>query len=281
MSKAKYGKKVMKTVVLHRTCATCKWWKKNRPFQKIRNHRCVFNHVGSARMMESASGVKGIRELKECGVNIEFVEGDGDNTLLARVKKELNITLKKRFDRNHVVKNVGKSLYALQSKNKKLSKTVILHVQKCLKYAFAKNQGDEKGLEENLRAIVPHQFDDHSLCSPRFCGARRNPAEKYVHRSLPFKTALKDQNLRLQLEGLFKPVVENAEKFADLGSSQQCEHANREVTLRAPKSHHYGNTESLDFRVAATSAFINEGRSYITMVNICSIMLMFNLNCCV
>ncbi|XP_060557505.1 uncharacterized protein LOC132717930 [Ruditapes philippinarum] len=52
-----------------------------------------------------------------------------------------------------------------------------------------------------------------------------------------------------------------APQLADLGSSQQCEHANREVTMRAPKSLHYGNSESLDFRVKATAAFINEGAS--------------------
>lgn len=61
-----------------------------------------------------------------------------------------------------------------------------------------------------------------------------------------------------RLESLFKPVIANAEQLADLGSSQQCEHANREVILRAPKSLHYGNSESLDFRVKATAAFINE-----------------------
>uniref|UniRef100_K1QP80 Mutator-like transposase domain-containing protein n=1 Tax=Magallana gigas TaxID=29159 RepID=K1QP80_MAGGI len=63
MSKAKYGKKVVKTVVSHRICGTCKWWQRNRPGQEIRKHRCVHNHTGSARLMESVSGVQGIKEL--------------------------------------------------------------------------------------------------------------------------------------------------------------------------------------------------------------------------
>jgi len=55
-----------------------------------------------------------------------------------------------------------------------------------------------------------------------------------------------------------------APQLSDLGSSQQCEHANWEVSLRAPKSLNYKNSESLDFRVKATAAFINERRHYIS-----------------
>ena len=95
----------------------------------------------------------------------------------------------------------------------------------------------------------------------------RKPNEKYSHRSLPYKGPLKGEELRVKLNEVFLPVIGNAEQYADLGSSQQCEHANREVTLRAPKSLHYGNSESLDFRVAATAAFVNEGRQYVAQVS--------------
>lgn len=60
--------------------------------------------------------------------------------------------------------------------------------------------------------------------------------------------------------------MNNAEQMADLGSRQQCEHANCEVILQAPTSLHYGNSESLVFSVAATAAFFNEGREYIAQV---------------
>lgn len=267
MSKAKYGKKVVKALVSHRTCGTCKWWKRNRHGQPVRAHRCVHSHSGSARLMESASGVLGVKQLSDEGTPVEYLEGDGDNTMISRIRNDLNLTMKKRFDRNHIVKNIGKHLYALHAeKGIKLSKNVILHIQKCLKYAFARNQGDKDGLEENLKALIPHQFGDHSMCVARFCGYKRQPSQVYTHRSLPYKTALKDDVLRARLDNIFKPVIANAEQYADLGSSQQCEHANREVTLRAPKSLHYGNSESLDYRVHATSAFINEGRNYISQV---------------
>ena len=48
-------------------------------------------------------------------------------------------------------------MYALHAeKGNKPSKNVIMHIQKCLKYAFAKNQGYKDGLQENLKAIIPH-----------------------------------------------------------------------------------------------------------------------------
>ena len=267
MSKAKYGKKVVKVVVSHRSCATCNWWRRNRPFCPVRTHHCVRNHTGSARLMESTSGVQGIKQLAEAGTPVEYLEGDGDNTLIARLKTELNLNMKKRFDRNHIVKNIGKSMYQLSAeKGVKLSKIVIMHLQKCVKYIFAKNQGDPEGMLANLQALIPHQFGDHSKCEGRWCGFRRNPNKKYEHRSLPYKAALKDCSLRIRLESLFQPVIDRSNQFVDLGSSQQCEHANKEVCLRAPKNIHYGGTTSLDFRVHATSAFINEGRHYLTQV---------------
>jgi len=112
MSTKKYGKKVVREIVF--------MGKKNRPFEKVCKHRCVFSHSGSARSMESISGVKGVRELKNSWTPIEIIEGDEDNTLISRLKSDLNMTVQKRFDRNHVVKNIDKTLYGIHhNKNKK------------------------------------------------------------------------------------------------------------------------------------------------------------------
>lgn len=164
--------KVVKTVVSPRTCGTCKWWQRNSPGQEIRKHKCVHNHTGSARLMESVSivsGVQGIKELIDSGTPVDILKGDGDNTMISKIKSDLGTTMKKRLDKNHVIKNIGKRLYALHgTKGVKLSKTVIVHLKKFIKYALAQNQNKDD-LEENLKAILPHQFGDHFCCAARFC----------------------------------------------------------------------------------------------------------------
>ena len=103
--------------------------------------------------MENVSGEQGVKELIEQGIPVEYLEGDGDNMLKARIKGNLNLTLKKRFDKNYIVKNVGKWLYQLASEKRlKLSKYVKIHIEKCLKYVFLKkprrfkwNGGKSKG----------------------------------------------------------------------------------------------------------------------------------------
>lgn len=115
MGKSCYEKTEVKTVVKHRACGTCKWWSRHRPNLPVRPHRCVKNHQGSARMMESTSGVLGVKELNESGTPVKYLEGDGDNTLIARLRSDLN--MKKRFDRNHIVKTLVKACLPCKKKN--------------------------------------------------------------------------------------------------------------------------------------------------------------------
>lgn len=260
--------KVLKAVVTHRTCGVCKWWKRNRPGVKVREHRCVWNHRGSARAMESEAGLKAIKDMIQEGTPVDVIEGDGDNTLVARIHKSLGVTVKKKIDRNHCIKNIVKLLYDLRNrKDVKISNMVIQHLHKCIKYVFSKNQGDVDGMRENLQALIPHQFGDHNHCHARFCGYKRvGNTQKYAHRSLPYKAPLSDPLLREKLDLLFEPVIAKSAMYVDLGSSQACEYANRAAMLKAPKHLHYGESESLDFRIHATAASINIGRKYLSEV---------------
>jgi hypothetical protein len=69
-----------------------------------------------------------------------------------------------------------------------------------------------------------------------------------------------------KLYDIFKPIIGKSPLYVDLGSSQACELANRAVSLKAPKHIHYGESESLDFRVKVAAASINEGRKYLSEV---------------
>lgn len=55
--------KVLKTVVKHRTCGKCKWWRRNRPGMKPPAHKCVWNHHGSSKSMESEAGLQAVQEM--------------------------------------------------------------------------------------------------------------------------------------------------------------------------------------------------------------------------
>ena len=39
-----------------------------------------------------------MRELAAQGTPVEIIEGDGDNTTMARIQQDLNLNLKKKFD---------------------------------------------------------------------------------------------------------------------------------------------------------------------------------------
>ena len=61
-------------------------------------------------------------------------------------------------------------------------------------------------------------------------------------------------------------MIAKATLYSYLGSRQACEHANRAVSLRAPKHLHYGEHQSLDFRVKATAEYLKEGCKYLPEV---------------
>lgn len=73
--------------------------------------------------------------------------------MISRLKSQLGtcINMKKRLDKNYVVKNIGKQLYCLYNEKRvKISEKVINHLQICLKLIFTKSQGNKRDLEDNI-----------------------------------------------------------------------------------------------------------------------------------
>lgn len=50
--------------------------------------------------MESTGWLIGVKELATQGTPIKCIEGNDDNTLIASIKDELNISLKKKFNKS-------------------------------------------------------------------------------------------------------------------------------------------------------------------------------------
>jgi hypothetical protein len=55
-------------------------------------------------MMESEAGLQAIKEMTSQGTPVDIIEGDGDNTVMARPKSQCGKSVVKRLDKNHCVK---------------------------------------------------------------------------------------------------------------------------------------------------------------------------------
>lgn len=121
----------------------------------------------------------------------------------AHIKTDLNRTLKNGM----IAITLSRTLERTGLLWKKLSKSVIQDIHKCLKCAFARNEGDKTGMEENLRAIISQQFGDHTSCHQRFCGFKLKPQENYIHRCLPYKSSLRMTILDFNLKKIFESVI--------------------------------------------------------------------------
>lgn len=82
-------------------------------------------------------------------------------------------------------------------------------------------------------------------------------------------------------------VLPRATQYMNLRASQQCEPVNNEVTIRMPKSLHYGCSDAMEFRVHAKTTFFKEGRGTFRRYNCifclfyCSIVVQLTFIVCV
>ena len=79
---------------------------------------------------------------------------------------------------------------------------VIRYFQRCFGYALKQDKGDEEGVRNGLKSIVPHAYGDHSSYG-NWCGYLKNPAS-YKHRGLPHGKDLTDKSLRQSLEKIIE-----------------------------------------------------------------------------
>ena len=77
---------------------------------------------------------------------------------------------------------------------------------------------------------------------------------------------MEGEEYKLTLTELFSSLASNASKLAAHGSSQVNESQNNVMASRAPKARHYGDSESLSYRVAGAACQTNEGDSYVADV---------------
>lgn len=236
------------------------------------NHDCRQNFTGSAKAIEAHLALKLATQsdiLKKNDVQLGIFCGDEDSSAIAGVRDALvdSHYVIKLSDKNHLSKGVKNLLYSIlkaRDPDREMNKNVIEYLDKCFSYAMAQNPGDERGLARALRAIPFHAYNNHSQCTDfSWCKYKENPGE-YTHRTIG--EGIQNPILFAAIDEIFEGLAKNAGKYAHAASSQANESLNAAIARKAPKSHCYSLSESMDYRVAAAVAEKNEGESYMIQV---------------
>ena len=199
-----------------------------------------------------------VRETVDKGNPVGAITGDEDSTILARLRRDVDEAIEKKSDNNHMKKIIANELYAIQKQHKQLSVKVIKYIQKSFNYMWQQNRGNSDRIKEGLNAIPFHPFADHQFCSDNWCGYLQDP-EGYRYKSLPYCRPLTDLALQADLKKIFHKLVPQAEKLANLESTQANESLNNSIASKAPKARFYSGSESLNFRVGAAVSQKNLG----------------------
>ncbi|CAC5370269.1 unnamed protein product [Mytilus coruscus] len=134
-------------------------------------------------------------------------------------------------------------------------------------YAITQNSSSELQIDDGLSRIVPHVFGDHELCGAvDWCTFKDDPIS-FKYKSLPNGKPLISEDLRRDLENLIEKYKSKASSLRNLGSTQANESFNHSVATKAPKSKHYGGSQSLASRVSSAVLQKNEGYNYLEQMN--------------
>ena len=172
--------------------------------------------------------------------------------------------VEKWSDISHVKRALGNQLYGIKQAHKQLSSTVISHVQKCFTYALHQNRDNAASMSQSITNITAHLFGEHDQCG-EWCQYVKDPGS-YRHKGLPHGKDLSSPQLRVALENILSVYSKNTAKLAPLASSQRNKSFNNVVASKAPKSRHYGSSQSNDFRVAAAVCQTNIGHGFVSDV---------------
>ena len=129
------------------------------------------------------------------------------------------------------------------------------------------NQGNPAGIRNGLKALSHHPFGEHQYCDDRWCGYLRTKGVNFKFKSLPYGRPLTDDLLKTELTSVFESFQCAVDKLANTDSTQPNENFNNIVAFKAPKSHCYAGSESLNYRVGAAVLQKNDGYTYVSSVS--------------
>ncbi|XP_072035542.1 uncharacterized protein, partial [Amphiura filiformis] len=230
-----------------------------------KDHDCRMNWHKSSKAMEPDVALTIGKELQQQGAELSHIVGDEDASTIKQLREGLNPNIKKVSDVIHSKRSLASHLYDIKKTKSEVTEGVIHHILKCYSYAINQNKGNAEGIQRNLQAIIPHCYGEHIKCGT-WCRYLQDPTN-YRHKALPGGKPLQDTDTRAELERIMDMQVKNADNLAPVLNSQANECFNATVASKAPKSRHYGGSESNDYRVAAAVCQKNLGNVYVSEDN--------------
>ena len=261
--------KVLSFGTRKKRCATC--WRSEQRGVSPPKHDCRRNWYGSAKAMEGDVAVQLASQARETTLDVSYSTfiGDDDACTISKLHKEVSADIEKWSDVVHAKRSLGKHLFELRdnTKERELTQTNIAHLQTCFSYAVRQNKDDATTLAAALKNIPAHLFGDHSQCDSlgKWCRASKE-GELYEHRGTTGGKDLSSKFLRSKVDAIFDVFAENSAKLCHAVDSQKSESFNAMVTSKAPKTRHYGSSESYDYRVSAAVCQKNHGHNYVSEV---------------
>lgn len=254
-------------------CATCEAASRNG--YPSRKHDCWLNWTGSSKAMELDVAAELAVYASEHGAPVAVLVGDNDSCTCQEGQGMCESWRHKVVWYSACQKIVcNKSLCTSEEPQRNSEWQSYKLLVDVFWVCIVSKQGQCSMLAEKPEGnnwatiIVAHAFGKHDNCraaSASWCGFLQDP-HTYKHKSLPHGKDLQDENLQKDLSTVVEIFVKNADKLAPLGSSQAKESLNNSVGSKAPKIHHYGASESNDYRVACAVGQKNIGYSYVSEV---------------
>lgn len=231
-----YSKKICSYAVRSKDCRKCSSGK-----NKV--HDCRKNYEGSAKAMEADMGVELYTKNELFDKHHVFggrLVMDNDSATIASLRAASVHSIELWADKNHTVKAFSNALWGMS-----LQKPLIDYFTHNFSNAIAEHRNQADALAEKLKALIPHAFGDHTLCT------FHENKDKYEYKTLPNKKPLESLELKIALEDLMTRYINNVNKIVPSASTQGNESFNNVVASKCPKSKHLSGSESLNFRVAS------------------------------
>lgn len=205
--------------------------------------------------------------LVEAEAAVDVLISDADSSTAAAVKKIFGNRVKRALDHTHSKKNFRNSLYDLRKTHRHLSAPLIKYLVAIVGTVLKKCKGSEDQLVSALKNVPDHVFNKHDACDAEWCRTKRNPDVTYKSKYINTAIGSHGCSLYLGIKACFERLISRAQELAAGGSTLPNESFNNQVASKAPKPRHYGDTESLTYRVSAAVAQKNRGVTYVVDIN--------------